>query len=66
MSQVTPTEAWKILQEGNDRFVSGESQHPKQGIEDRERLTSGQHPHVVLFGCSDSRLAAEIIFDQGL
>ncbi|MEE3853168.1 carbonic anhydrase [Gordonia sp. LSe1-13] len=66
MSQVTPTEAWKILQEGNDRFVAGESQHPKQGIEDRERLTSGQHPHVVLFGCSDSRLSAEIIFDQGL
>jgi len=66
MSQVTPTEAWKILQEGNDRFVAGESQHPSQGIEDRERLTSGQHPHVVLFGCSDSRLSAEIIFDQGL
>ncbi len=66
MSQVTPTEAWKILQEGNDRFVAGVSEHPSQGIEDRERLTHGQNPHVVLFGCSDSRLSAEIIFDQGL
>ena len=46
--------------------MSGESIHPSQGIEDRERLVMGQHPHVVLFGCGDSRLAAEIIFDQGL
>jgi carbonic anhydrase len=46
--------------------VTGESQHPSQGIEDRARLADGQHPHVVLFGCADSRLSAEIIFDQGL
>ncbi|MDS1114568.1 carbonic anhydrase [Gordonia westfalica] len=62
----TPREAWRILRDGNDRFVAGESQHPSQGIEDRARLADGQHPHVVLFGCADSRLAAEIIFDQGL
>ncbi|MFW0785920.1 carbonic anhydrase [Gordonia sp. CPCC 206044] len=66
MSTVTPEAAWKVLREGNDRFVAGDSQHPSQGIEDRARLASGQDPHVVLFGCSDSRLAAEIIFDQGL
>ncbi|MFW0795163.1 carbonic anhydrase [Gordonia sp. CPCC 205515] len=63
---LTPSKAWQVLREGNDRFVVGESQHPSQGSEDRARLASGQHPHVVLFGCSDSRLAAEIIFDQGL
>ncbi len=62
----TPREAWRILRDGNDRFVAGESQHPSQGIEDRTRLADGQYPHVVLFGCADSRLAAEIIFDQGL
>ncbi len=55
-----------MLKAGNERFVSGQSQHPSQGIEDRERLVGGQYPHVVLFGCGDSRLAAEIIFDQGL
>lgn len=55
-----------MLREGNDRFVAGKSEHPSQGSEDRARLALGQHPHVVLFGCSDSRLAAEIIFDQGL
>ncbi|MDL9936155.1 carbonic anhydrase [Gordonia sp. ABSL1-1] len=66
MADVTPKEAWQVLREGNDRFVAGKSIHPSQGIEDRERLVAGQKPNVVLFGCSDSRLAAEIIFDQGL
>jgi carbonic anhydrase len=58
--------AWKALREGNDRFVAGEAQHPSQGIDDRARLAHGQKPTAVVFGCSDSRVAAEIIFDQGL
>lgn len=66
MTATTPRQAWRILRDGNNRFVTGESQHPSQGIEDRARLAGGQHPHVVLFGCADSRLSAEIIFDQGL
>lgn len=66
MTATTPRQAWRILRDGNNRFVTGESQHPGQGIEDRARLAGGQHPHVALFGCADSRLAAEIIFDQGL
>ncbi|MBD8059677.1 carbonic anhydrase [Cellulomonas sp. JH27-2] len=40
--------------------------HPSQSIEKRAELSSAQHPFAVLFGCSDSRVAAEIIFDQGL
>ena len=66
MIGLTPKQAWDVLREGNKRFINGESEHPSQGIEDRARLVAGQHPHVVLFGCADSRLAAEIIFDQGL
>lgn len=66
MSATSPVTAWKSLKEGNQRFVAGESQHPSQGVADRERLTGGQHPSAVLFGCADSRVAAEIIFDQGL
>jgi carbonic anhydrase len=58
--------AWKALKEGNERFVSGNVQHPSQGIEDRARLAHGQKPTAVVFGCADSRVAAEIIFDQGL
>lgn len=62
----TPAKVWQALREGNDRFVTGKTLHPSQGIDDRQRLANGQNPHVVLFGCADSRLAAEIIFDQGL
>ncbi|MGL4306765.1 MAG: carbonic anhydrase [Mycobacteriaceae bacterium] len=66
MTTVAPSSAWKALKEGNERFVTGNPLHPSQGIEDRARLTQAQHPRAVLFGCSDSRVAAEIIFDQGL
>ncbi|MEV7973265.1 carbonic anhydrase [Cellulomonas sp. NPDC089187] len=66
MSQLTPTQAWTALREGNDRFVRGEMAHPSQGIDRRAEVVSSQHPFAVLFGCSDSRVASEIIFDQGL
>ena len=63
---MTPTEAWTALREGNDRFVRGEMVHPSQSIDHRSALSLEQHPFAVIFGCSDSRVAAEIIFDQGL
>lgn len=63
---LTPAEAWASLKSGNDRFVRGEMQHPSQSIERRAELSAEQHPFAVLLGCSDSRVAAEIIFDQGL
>ncbi|MFT3716784.1 MAG: carbonic anhydrase [Gordonia sp. (in: high G+C Gram-positive bacteria)] len=66
MKDLTPAQAWKVVKEGNERFVRGESIHPSQGIADRAKLVDGQTPHVVLFGCGDSRVAAEVIFDQGL
>ncbi|MDM7855631.1 carbonic anhydrase [Cellulomonas alba] len=63
---LTPAQAWTSLKSGNDRFVRGEMQHPSQSIERRAELSAEQHPFAVLLGCSDSRVAAEIIFDQGL
>ncbi|WP_115789718.1 carbonic anhydrase [Arthrobacter silvisoli] len=63
---LTPALAWRRLREGNERFVSGESQHPNQDASRRASLVEDQHPFAVIFGCSDSRLAAEIIFDLGL
>ncbi|MCM6772839.1 carbonic anhydrase [Nocardia sp. CDC159] len=66
MPHTNPISAWKALREGNERFVSGTLQHPSQGAADRAKLVSGQHPSAILFGCGDSRVAAEIIFDQGL
>jgi carbonic anhydrase len=66
MPYTSPVTAWKALQEGNERFVAGQPAHPSQSIEDRTRLAQSQKPTAVLFGCADSRVAAEIIFDQGL
>ncbi|MFT4215526.1 MAG: carbonic anhydrase [Microbacterium sp.] len=54
------------MRRGNARFVAGEPLHPRQDVERRARLAHAQTPGAVLFGCSDSRLAAEIIFDKGL
>jgi carbonic anhydrase len=51
---------------GNERFVTGEPHHPRQDVERRTEVANAQAPHAALFGCSDSRLAAEIIFDKGL
>lgn len=61
----TPARAWQEMVEGNERFVAGDPRHPRQDVERRSKLVR-QFPHAALFGCSDSRLAAEIIFDKGL
>ena len=66
MPNSNPISAWKALKQGNERFVSGTPLHPSQGIADRAKLVDAQHPTAVIFGCGDSRVAAEIIFDQGL
>jgi carbonic anhydrase len=62
----TPAEAWRALQLGNERFVQGEPAHPDQDAAHRAEVAEGQKPFATVFGCSDSRCAAEIIFDQGL
>lgn len=63
----TPAEAWRLLVDGNQRFVAGTRLHPHQDADRRTMLAAPvQRPFAVLFGCSDSRLAAEIIFDRGL
>jgi len=62
----TPATALEELLAGNQRFVTGARVHPHQDAEHRASLASAQRPFAVVFGCSDSRLAAEIIFDRGL
>lgn len=66
MPNTSPVTAWKALKEGNERFVAGKPVHPSQGVEHRASLAGSQRPTAVVFGCGDSRVAAEIIFDQGL
>ncbi len=63
---ITPAKALEMLLAGNRRFVTGEPEHPNQDAARRTETAPAQSPFAVLFGCSDSRLAAEIIFDQGL
>lgn len=62
----TPREAWAAMLAGNHRFVTGDPAHPRQDIDLRTALAERQRPFAALFGCADSRLSAEIIFDVGL
>jgi carbonic anhydrase len=66
MSARAPDDALTELLDGNRRFVRGEVAHPNQDAARRFALAGAQSPFAVVFGCSDSRLAAEIIFDRGL
>ena len=62
----TPTQAWAAMLEGNQRFVTDSPSHARQDSGLRQELAKEQKPFAALFGCSDSRLSAEIIFDVGL
>lgn len=64
--QTSPAQAWQEMVAGNQRFVNGTPRHPRQDVERRHQTAGAQRPHAALFGCADSRLAAEIIFDEGL
>ncbi|MBK6873364.1 MAG: carbonic anhydrase [Kineosporiaceae bacterium] len=65
--QISPARAWAALARGNERFVAGRPEHPNQD-QSRRADTAGrkQTPFAVVFGCMDSRVAAEIVFDRGL
>ena len=64
-SAMTPDTALQALKDGNQRFVN------KQGAE-RDLMTqvsqtaSGQYPFATILGCIDSRVSAELVFDQGV
>lgn len=62
----TGKDAWKLLIDGNQNFVHGTPAHPRQDADVRRAIANKQTPFAALFGCSDSRLAAEMIFDVGL
>jgi len=54
------------LLEGNKRFMRGELAHPRRKPEDFVPLADGQAPLTVVVSCADSRVAPELIFDQGV
>lgn len=58
--------ALNILKEGNIRFASGKSVHPRRDKELRDALCKGQKPIAAIISCSDSRVPVEIVFDAGI
>ncbi len=61
-----PDQALAILMQGNMRFCSGRTTHPNQSAARRAELVRGQKPWAFVWGCMDSRVPPEIIFDCGL
>ena len=64
---ISADEALQRLREGNLRFVS-ESRNggDRAGESRRRKVAVAQNPFAIILGCSDSRVPAEIVFDQGL
>lgn len=60
-----PDEILARLMAGNERFVKGELLHPGREPSDFLPLAKGQAPQAIIIGCADSRVAPEILFDQG-
>ena len=64
---ISALEALERLREGNRRFASeAPSRKAPTGQSRRDELAAGQEPFAIILGCSDSRVPAEIVFDQGL
>ncbi|MCB1647824.1 MAG: carbonic anhydrase, partial [Pseudomonadales bacterium] len=62
---ISATEALERLKAGNKRFYEDQIP-PSRGREQLTRLSVSQSPFAIILGCSDSRVPAEIVFDQGL
>lgn len=63
---INPDQALQKLVEGNKRFVASATSHPNQTAARRTEIAGGQHPFAAILACADSRVAPEIVFDQGL
>ncbi|MGB4399483.1 MAG: carbonic anhydrase [Daejeonella sp.] len=62
---LTPHKALTFLKEGNTRFCNNLSKH-KDFMQTITETADGQWPFAAILACSDSRVASELIFDQGL
>src|SRR6202166_3295399 len=64
---ISAPDALERLREGNRRFVSDDrAGDALTNAKRRQALAAGQEPFAIVLGCSDSRVPAEIVFDQGL
>lgn len=62
---LTPEQAFKILKEGNQRFVNNLKAN-RNLLQQVNETSEGQFPFATILSCMDSRTSAELIFDQGL
>ncbi|MEH1785289.1 MAG: carbonic anhydrase [Nostoc sp.] len=65
-NQISPDEAVRRLLDGNQRFIQQKRQYPDQSLERLRLVAKAQYPFAAILGCADSRVPAEIVFDQGL
>jgi carbonic anhydrase len=64
--EMNPAKALKKLMDGNNRYRQEKLLHPHQTKEARIASATGQTPFATILGCSDSRVAPELVFDQGI
>lgn len=65
-SSLSPDEALQKLMEGNQRFIQHHPQYPDQSEARLLEVAQAQHPFATVLSCADSRVPAELIFDQGI
>jgi carbonic anhydrase len=63
---ISGREALRALREGNHRFVSDQRRDYGDNTARRRALVAQQEPFAIILGCSDARVPAELVFDQGL
>jgi len=63
---LNPDAALQKLMEGNQRFVDHQPQYPDQTALRLQEVAQAQHPFATILSCADSRVPAEIVFDQGI
>ncbi|HYE56340.1 MAG TPA: carbonic anhydrase family protein [Chitinophagaceae bacterium] len=65
LENLTPTAAYEVLKEGNQRFINNLKIN-RNLLQQVNETAGGQHPFAVVLSCMDSRTSVELIFDQGL
>ena len=65
LENLTPSQAFDLLQEGNKRFINNLNRDHDH-LELINQTREGQYPFAVILSCMDSRASAELVFDQGL
>lgn len=64
-SMISPEVALNLLKEGNERFINGDTIN-RDLSEQIQDTANGQYPYAAILSCIDSRVPAEMIFDQGI